>query len=142
MALNLEQEIVERWRPPPRQPPRLSEEDAIEISRFLIAMQWRPLDYVLSVYPWGQKGSPLEQRFLEKWQYNYLKDLQDVLLANVAPNVADQFFSFVDRSSTVTGHGVGKTALASWLIEWFVQTHPQTQTVVTANTQTQLRTLQ
>ena len=39
-----------------------------------------------------------------------------------------------------SGHGVGKTALISWINKWFMATRPDPQIVVTANTETQLST--
>jgi hypothetical protein len=43
-----------------------------------------------------------------------------------------------DRLAVASGHGVGKTALTSWLIHWFMATRPNPQVVVTANTKNQL----
>lgn len=42
------------------------------------------------------------------------------------------------RLAVASGHGVGKTALTSWLIHWFMSTRPDPQVVVTANTKNQL----
>jgi hypothetical protein len=42
------------------------------------------------------------------------------------------------RLAVASGHGVGKTALTSWLIHWFMATRPNPQVVVTANTKNQL----
>ena len=42
------------------------------------------------------------------------------------------------RIAVASGHGVGKTALTSWLIHWFMSTRPNPQVVVTANTKNQL----
>ena len=39
-----------------------------------------------------------------------------------------------------SGHGIGKSAEVSWVILWAVSTHEDTRGVVTANTDTQLRT--
>jgi hypothetical protein len=45
-----------------------------------------------------------------------------------------------DRVAVASGHGIGKTALTSFLIHWFIATRPNPQIVVTANTQQQLAT--
>ena len=42
------------------------------------------------------------------------------------------------RVAVASGHGVGKTALTSWMIHWFMATRPDPQVVVTANTGQQL----
>ena len=44
------------------------------------------------------------------------------------------------KLAVTSGHGVGKTALTSWIILWFMSTRPTPQIVVTANTFTQLNT--
>ena len=38
------------------------------------------------------------------------------------------------RIAVASGHGIGKTALISWIIKWFLATRPDPQVVVTANT--------
>lgn len=71
----------------------------------------RPADYVRCVF----KAEP------DKWQEDALN-----AIANGA------------RLAVASGHGVGKTALTSWLIHWFMATRPNPQVVVTANTKNQL----
>lgn len=44
------------------------------------------------------------------------------------------------RIAVGSGHGVGKSALLSWIIHWFNAVHDDPQTVVTANTESQLST--
>ena len=44
------------------------------------------------------------------------------------------------RHAVASGHGVGKSALAAWIILWHLSTHPHPQIVVTANTGVQLST--
>ena len=44
------------------------------------------------------------------------------------------------RIAVASGHGVGKSALVAWLILWASATVPSTRGVVTANTETQLKT--
>ena len=39
-----------------------------------------------------------------------------------------------------SGHGIGKSALVSWIILWAISTHADTKGVVTANTENQLKT--
>lgn len=42
--------------------------------------------------------------------------------------------------AVASGHGIGKSAFVAWLILWALTTRPDTQAVVTANTETQLKT--
>lgn len=44
------------------------------------------------------------------------------------------------RIAVASGHGVGKSALVAWILLWAMATHQDTRGVVTANTETQLRT--
>ena len=44
------------------------------------------------------------------------------------------------RSAVASGHGIGKSALVSWIILWAMSTLPDTRGVVSANTEGQLRT--
>lgn len=39
-----------------------------------------------------------------------------------------------------SGHGVGKSVMVAWLVDWIMVTRPDSQGVVTANTSTQLDT--
>lgn len=71
----------------------------------------RPADYVRCIL----RAEP------DKWQ-------EDALNAIVTS----------PRIAVASGHGVGKTALTSWLVHWFMSTRPHPQVVVTANTKNQL----
>lgn len=86
-----------------------------------------PLKFVLWAFPWGEGG--LKGRTIEEWQYNILCEVRDGL----SPQVAI-------RKAVASGNGVGKSALVSWLILWCMTTREDTRGVVTANTETQLKT--
>ena len=66
----------------------------------------------------------------EPWQLEKLTRIRDGL---ATPNQ-------VIQEATASGHGVGKSALVSWIIKWGMDTRPDTIGVVTANTETQLKT--
>lgn len=87
-----------------------------------------PLGFVGFAFPWG--SGELEGREPELWQLEYLRDIRDGL------KTVDE----VIQLATKSGHGVGKSALVSWLILWAISTMGDTRGVVTANTDTQLRT--
>ncbi len=93
------------------------------------------LRFVLLVFPWGVKGGPLEEYSgPDKWQTQTLLRIETAIRAGLPLN------SPSIRLAISSGHGIGKTALTSWLILWFISTRPRPQIVVTANTQTQLTT--
>lgn len=88
-----------------------------------------PVEFVWFAFPWGEPGE-LQDETPEDWQLSLLRDVRDGLLT---PWEAIQL-------ATTSGHGVGKSALVSWLILWAMSTMPDTKGVVTANTETQLKT--
>jgi hypothetical protein len=98
-----------------------------------------PLGFVWAVFPWGEKGSLLErEEGPDAWQTAVLDTLGQQLRERADhPEAA---VSAAIRLAVASGHGIGKTALVAWIILWFVSTRPTPQIVVTANTDTQLRT--
>ncbi len=89
-----------------------------------------PLKFVLWAFPWGRPGPLADHDGPEPWQAELLADLRDELVAGRSPV----------RIAVASGHGVGKSALVAWLVLWALATQPGTRGVVTANTETQLRT--
>jgi len=94
-----------------------------------------PLRFVMLVFPWGEPDGPLaEFDGPDRWQTETLLTIQHAIERGIpldSPSI---------RLAISSGHGIGKTALVSWLILWFISTRPRPQIVVTANTQTQLTT--
>ena len=90
-----------------------------------------PAAFVLWAFPWGEAGTELaDAEGPEQWQWDLLSRVRDGLLT---PNEAI-------LEAIASGHGIGKSALVSWLVLWAFSTRANTRGVVTANTQTQLRT--
>ena len=100
-----------------------------ELIELLAEYELDPLGFAQNMFPWGEPGE-LEHEALEQWQYETLDYIGQELRAG--RNVV--------RVSTATGHGVGKSALASILTQWAHTTFPGTRGVVTANTENQLKT--
>lgn len=94
----------------------------------------RPYDFVMWAFPWGEPGSELEESTgPEGWQRDVLMHMQENLQSGMAFHEAVQI-------AICSGHGVGKSALVSWIIIWAISTFEDTRGVVTANTETQLKT--
>lgn len=87
--------------------------------------------FVLGAFPWSEPDTELE-KFAgpDPWQLAILIALRDGLLT---PNEAIQL-------AVASGHGIGKSCLVAWIILWAFCTAPDTRGVVTANTETQLKT--
>lgn len=100
----------------------------------LATFEFDPVGFVLWAFPWGEKGSQLEaEEGPEQWQIDHLNRIGEKLEAG-----GD--FGAIIEEDTPAGHGVGKSAVVSWVILWAISTHENTRGVVTANTDTQLRT--
>ena len=90
-----------------------------------------PLRYVMMAFPWKEKGGPLEdQDGPDDWQVDQLNAIRDHVRSGKEISL---------RDATSSGHGIGKSAESAWIILWFMSTRPHCAGVVTANTQTQLR---
>ena len=100
-----------------------------ELSKNLGLFSNDPLEFVRRVFPWGEGELKLSPG-PEPWQTDLLMAISKGLLT---PQEAIQI-------ATTSGHGVGKSALVSWIILWAMSTLEDTVGVVTANTETQLRT--
>ena len=95
-----------------------------------------PLDFVLFQYPWGKKGTMVfEAEGPDFWQQAVLLKYEQELLARL-----DGTKSGAIRIAVRSGHGIGKGALSSWLVDHFMSTRVDPQIVVTANTKPQLET--
>lgn len=88
-----------------------------------------PYGFVLWAFEWGE-GELAGQVGPEKWQEDLLRKL--------GAGVIDM--SQAIQLARTSGHGIGKSALVSWIILWAISTFPDTKGVVTANTETQLKT--
>lgn len=101
-----------------------------ELIAWLAACSDDPEAFVLGAFPWGEPDSRLELfTGPEPWQRDILRLIKEGLPLSHAIQLA-----------TASGHGVGKSALVSWIILWAIATRPDTRGVVTANTETQLKT--
>ncbi|MBX3603196.1 MAG: terminase [Rubrivivax sp.] len=100
----------------------------------LAEFEFDPAGFVRWAFPWGAAGTMLaNEPGPEKWQLAQLERIGERLRAG-------EDFAAVVREAISAGHGVGKSAEVSWLILWAISTHEDTRGVVTANTETQLRT--
>lgn len=93
-----------------------------------------PLGYAVYAFPWGVKGTQLEDsEGPREWQCSQLEDIGAHL-----SNPATRFTPY--RDATASGHGIGKSADIGMVVAWALDTHEDTRVVVTANTEPQIRT--
>jgi hypothetical protein len=93
-----------------------------------------PLGYVRYVYPWGVPGTPLAGKAIRTWQAEVLESVGEQLRAGARD------LGQIIAEAVASGHGIGKSALVAWLVAWALDTREDTRGIVTANTDTQLRT--
>ena len=98
-----------------------------DIAAFLGELSGDPVKFVWAAFPWGE--GELQGREPQAWQLDILAAIRDGLVD----------ISTAIRIAVASGHGIGKSALVSWLILWAESTYEDTRGVVTANTDTQLR---
>jgi hypothetical protein len=96
-----------------------------------------PLGYVLFNWDWDfDAGEGPDQ-----WQADVLNDIGTAMRAASAGRYveSEEIMASV-RIAVASGHGIGKSALISWILKWFMATRPHPQVVTTANTKNQLET--
>ena len=94
-----------------------------------------PLGFVLTFWPWGQPGRLEQFTGPDQWQVELLTWLGDEVRAR-GFNGKDAVLPI--RKAVSSGHGIGKSTLAAFVIHWVMATRPYTKGVVTATTETQL----
>jgi hypothetical protein len=91
-----------------------------------------PLGYIMYAFPWGEKGTELEEHDgPDQWQADQMDRVRRGIRKDPEGTI---------REAIASGHGIGKSAQVSWLILWAMSTRPHLNGVITANTTTQLNT--
>ena len=92
-----------------------------------------PLGYVLYAFPWGEEGTELEDEpGPDVWQAQQLLRIGDAIREDPE--------GYQIQEAIASGHSIGKSCEVSWIVLWAVSTRPHLAAVVTANTDTQLKT--
>jgi hypothetical protein len=101
-----------------------------ELLDWLASVSDDPYAFALGAFPWGEEGTVLANHVLDPWQIWVLCAIRDRLMS-----VDDAI-----QLAVASGHGIGKSALVAIIILWAFTTFPDTLGIVTANTETQLKT--
>jgi hypothetical protein len=95
--------------------------------------------FVLFAYPWGKPNTPLaNMQGPRTWQRDDLQAITEHIKnqrARMDLGQAPQMW----REATASGRGVGKSAKISWLVDWMMTTRLGSTSIVTANTEIQLK---
>lgn len=111
----------------------VEEELAEEVGKFI----GDPYGFTMFAYPWGEEGPLKEYSGPDVWQEEFLKGIGEEVRRNgfdglkAVPPV---------RRAVSSGHGIGKSVMVAWLVDWIMSTRPHCMGTVTANTFTQLET--
>lgn len=104
----------------------------IELASDVAGFTFDPLGYAVYSFPWLE-GVLADAEGPRQWQCDVMEDIRDHL-----SNPETRFSPL--RIAVASGHGIGKSALISMLSAWALDTCEDTRVVLTANTETQLRT--
>jgi hypothetical protein len=107
-----------------------------------------PLGFVLYAYDWDNDPSLRVVELPEPWCFVYGSTYGPdkwacEFLDEVGRQVRENGFNGrhavpAIRMATASGHGIGKSAITAWLVNWIMSTRPHAKGVVTANTGPQL----
>lgn len=106
-----------------------------ELASDVAGFQHDPAGFVWYAFPWGQKGSPLQNKKPRRWFLSLCARIK----AKLERNGTDDVWRVV-QEAVASGHGIGKSAAMAQLALWALSTHEKTRGVITANTENQLRT--
>jgi hypothetical protein len=116
-------------------PQSLDELLAIDLAEF----EFDPYAFVMYAFPWGEPATPLEGiEGPHPWQREQLQSIGEELRAGQI--TTDEALARVIQESTASGHGIGKSAQVAMITAWAMSTMPHCRMVITAGTDTQLRT--
>ena len=115
-----------------------AEQAELELGQAILEVHDDPAGFVALAYPWGEPGTSLER-------YSGPDDWQKEFLLEFGRQIRERGFNGFDpvapiRMGAVSGHGVGKTTLVAWIVNFIMSTRPNCLGTVTANTFPQLET--
>lgn len=95
------------------------------------SMFLKPYDWALFSQDWGE--GQLQGKAIRAWQEDLFRRVQSKL-------EDDKTRHMPIKIGVGAGHGIGKSACIGMFLSWAMSTMPDTRCVITANTETQMRT--
>lgn len=102
------------------------------------ALAENPYAFVMFVFPWG-KGPLKNFTGPREWQKEVLLEITQRIADN-KKRTGEGFHPEMLREAIASGRGPGKSAFVAWLVLWMMSCHLGSTTIVTANTEAQLKT--
>jgi len=122
------------------QRPTAAQEQALMADLWSPALADNPYNFVMYVFPWGKRGTPLEHfKGPKSWQKEELLSMAEHIRTN-KNLIAQGKPPTVYKSATASGRGPGKSAFFAWVTLWMLTCVPGSSTIVTANNEAQLKT--
>ena len=125
-------------------------EDELKLAKTVGRFKQDPLGFVMFAFPWSTDSTiqickleePYKSRFgceygPDKWACDFLDEWGKDIKAN-GFNGSTPVDAILKAVSS--GHGIGKSAMTSWIILFILSTRPLSKGTVTANTSEQLKT--
>ena len=110
---------------------------ALELADEIAKYYADPLGFVIFAYPWGEPGPLKDYAGPDEWQTTVLTEIGKAVIERGF----DGFHTVAAvRVAIASGHGIGKSTIVAWLVDWIMSTRPYAIGTVTANTFTQLST--
>lgn len=113
-------------------PPVVSKELNVKLVDAALDCRYDPLQFVERFFPWGT-GDLKNSTGPRVWQRELLTTMREHL-----QDPKTRFTPF--RMAIASGHGIGKTAQISMVVDWGMSCFPDCKVVITANTEKQLMT--
>lgn len=122
----------------------MNNEELEELTEWLASVRNDPYAFVLGAYEWGV-GELSNYSGPDVWQAEVLCSIRDGVMTidqaiAAARAAGTEFAAEPIREATTSGHGIGKSALVAWILDWAQSTEVDCKGRVTANTETQLKT--
>ncbi len=122
--------------------------ETAELVEWLAKFYADPLGFVLFAYPWSSDPAlqivPLAAEYRQRFNSEFGPDRWACeFLDEIGLEVRKRNFDGVHpvnaiRMAVASGHGIGKSAITAWLVNWIMSTRPFAKGIVTANTSEQL----
>jgi hypothetical protein len=109
----------------------------LKLAAFVSQFRDDPLGFVQACYGWHEPGPLQQHEGPDVWQIEFLTRLGEA--------VKQRDFDGLNavqpiRMATSSGHGIGKSVMVAWIVDWLMSTRPHAQGTITANTYVQLET--
>lgn len=123
----------------------MTPEDQLALLEWLASVRNDPYAFVLGAYTWGDGELARYPEGPDEWQVEILCNIRDGVTSvdeaiASAHESGGEYEGSPIMEATTSGHGIGKSALVAWIIDWAQSTEVDCKGVVTANTENQLKT--